>query len=190
MAIGLLILRLVFGMTMLAHSVQKLFGWFGGGGIAGTAPFMEQLGFRSGRLQAVLAGLVEGSSGLFSGGGSLFTAGGRDDYLRHVGGHGNRPPAEGLLHAEWRLRVQPGASGGRTGPGFHRSGCAVSGRCRGDRLVWARVGCERACARAAGWRGAASDAEPRRGGASIRARRSVEATLNPCILPTSAHTRR
>ncbi len=65
MAIGLLILRLVFGMTMLAHSVQKLFGWFGGGGIAGTAPFMEQLGFRSGRLQAVLAGLVEGSSGLF-----------------------------------------------------------------------------------------------------------------------------
>ena len=48
MAIGLLILRLVFGMTMLAHSVQKLFGWFRGGGIAGTAPFMEQLGFGRG----------------------------------------------------------------------------------------------------------------------------------------------
>lgn len=37
MTFGLLILRLVFGMTMAAHGAQKLFGWFGGGGIAGTA---------------------------------------------------------------------------------------------------------------------------------------------------------
>jgi putative oxidoreductase len=64
MTIGLLILRLVFGIIMVAHSVQKLFGWFGGGGIAGTAPFMEQLGFRPGHLQALLAGLVEGGGGL------------------------------------------------------------------------------------------------------------------------------
>lgn len=64
MSIGLLILRLVFGMTMAAHGVQKLFGWFGGGGIAGTASFMEQLGFRPGRLQAILAGLVELGGGL------------------------------------------------------------------------------------------------------------------------------
>ena len=63
MAIGLLILRLVVGITFVAHAVQKLFGWFGGGGIAGTAPFMEQLGFRPGRLQAVLAGLIEATAG-------------------------------------------------------------------------------------------------------------------------------
>ncbi len=64
MTIGLLILRLVFGMTMVAHGVQTLFGWFGGDGIAGTALLMEQLGFRPGRLQAVLAGLVEAGGGL------------------------------------------------------------------------------------------------------------------------------
>jgi putative oxidoreductase len=64
MAFGLLILRLVFGMTIAAHGAQKLFGWFGGGGVAGTAPFMEQLGFRPARLQAVLAGLVEAAGGL------------------------------------------------------------------------------------------------------------------------------
>ena len=64
MAIGLLMLRLVFGIALVAHAVQKLFGWFGGGGIAGTAPLMEQLGFRPGRLQAVLAGLVEAGGGL------------------------------------------------------------------------------------------------------------------------------
>ena len=34
MTIGLLILRLVFGLTMAAHGAQMLFGWFGGGGIA------------------------------------------------------------------------------------------------------------------------------------------------------------
>ena len=64
MTLGLLILRLVFGMTMAAHGAQKLFGWFGGGGIGGTAAFMEQLGFRPARLQAVLAGLVEAGGGL------------------------------------------------------------------------------------------------------------------------------
>ena len=64
MTIGLLILRLVFGMTMAAHGTQKLFGWFGGEGIAGTAPFMEHLGFNPPRLQAALAGLVEAGGGL------------------------------------------------------------------------------------------------------------------------------
>ena len=64
MDLGLLILRVVFGLTLAAHSVQKLLGWFGGPGIAGTAQMMEQLGFRPPRLQAVMAGLVEGGAGL------------------------------------------------------------------------------------------------------------------------------
>src|ERR1700689_1909901 len=64
MDLGLLILRVVFGLTLTAHSVQKLFGWFGGPGIAGTAQMMEQLGFRPPRMQAVMAGLVEGGAGL------------------------------------------------------------------------------------------------------------------------------
>jgi putative oxidoreductase len=64
MDLGILILRLVFGLTLAAHGTQKLFGWFGGMGIAGTAQMMEQLGFRPPRLQAVMSGLVETGSGL------------------------------------------------------------------------------------------------------------------------------
>ena len=33
LAIGLLILRVGVGLTVAAHGSQKLFGWFGGGGI-------------------------------------------------------------------------------------------------------------------------------------------------------------
>ena len=59
MAIGLLLVRLVFGGLMAAHGSQKLFGWFGGYGLTGTGTFFEQLGFRPGRLFAAAAGLTE-----------------------------------------------------------------------------------------------------------------------------------
>ena len=61
---GLLIVRLVLGLTMAAHGAQKLFGWFGGYGLAGTGSFMEQLGFRPGRAQALVAGVGELGAGL------------------------------------------------------------------------------------------------------------------------------
>jgi putative oxidoreductase len=61
---GLLILRLVFGLIMAAHGAQKLFGWFGGHGLAGTGGFLESLGFRPGRFFAAAAGLGEFVSGL------------------------------------------------------------------------------------------------------------------------------
>jgi putative oxidoreductase len=64
MTIGLLLLRLVVGLTLAAHGSQKLFGWFGGGGVGGTARAMEQLGFTSGRRSAVMAGLAETIGGL------------------------------------------------------------------------------------------------------------------------------
>ncbi len=64
MDIGLLILRLVVGLGVAAHGSQKLFGWFGGHGIAGTGQFMEQLGFRPGRAYAAQAGTAELLGGL------------------------------------------------------------------------------------------------------------------------------
>jgi putative oxidoreductase len=64
MDIGLLVLRLVVGLTLAAHGTQKLFGWFGGYGLSGTGGFMESLGFVPGRRAAFFAGLAETLGGL------------------------------------------------------------------------------------------------------------------------------
>jgi putative oxidoreductase len=61
---GLLLARLVFGVLMVAHGGQKLFGWLGGYGLEGTAGFFEQLGFRPGKLFVVTASLSEVLSGI------------------------------------------------------------------------------------------------------------------------------
>jgi putative oxidoreductase len=61
---GLLIARMVFGLLMAAHGTQKLFGWFGGYGLAGTGGYFEQLGFRPGRFFAATAGATELVAGL------------------------------------------------------------------------------------------------------------------------------
>jgi putative oxidoreductase len=61
---GLLLLRVVVGVTLAAHGAQKLFGWFGGPGLDGTARGLEMLGFTPGRRHAALAGLVEIGAGL------------------------------------------------------------------------------------------------------------------------------
>ena len=74
MSVGLLILRLVVGLSLAAHGAQKLFGWFGGYGLTGTGQFLEQLGFRPGRLQALQAGLAETLGGLFLAAGFLTPA--------------------------------------------------------------------------------------------------------------------
>jgi len=74
MSVGLLILRLVVGLSLAAHGAQKLFGWFGGYGLTGTGRFLEQLGFRPGRLHAAQAGLAELLGGLFLSAGLLTPA--------------------------------------------------------------------------------------------------------------------
>jgi putative oxidoreductase len=61
---GLLIARLVFGLLMAAHGTQKLLGWFGGYGLAGTGGFFESLGFRPGRFFAGIAAISEVAGGL------------------------------------------------------------------------------------------------------------------------------
>jgi putative oxidoreductase len=56
---GLILIRLVIGPLMAAHGAQKLFGWFGGYGLAGTGGFFEGLGFRPGRFFAATAAGTE-----------------------------------------------------------------------------------------------------------------------------------
>jgi putative oxidoreductase len=64
MSYGLLLIRLVFGLTLAAHGSQKLFAWFGGGGPRGTAGMFEKLGFKQPLALAVLAGVAEFGGGL------------------------------------------------------------------------------------------------------------------------------
>lgn len=63
MRIGMLVLRLVVGLLFVGHGMQKLAGWFGGGGIEGTAQAFEGMGIRPGRDNAVAAGVSEAAGG-------------------------------------------------------------------------------------------------------------------------------
>ncbi|MFI9647695.1 DoxX family membrane protein [Streptomyces sp. NPDC052040] len=67
--VGLLLLRLGTGGLLAAHGTQKLFGWFGGGGLEGTGRFMESIGYSPGKASAAAAGLTE------TGGGALLALG-------------------------------------------------------------------------------------------------------------------
>ncbi|MFD2618670.1 DoxX family protein [Terrilactibacillus laevilacticus] len=67
--LGLLIIRIVLGLTFVGHGAQKLFGWFGGYGIKGTGGYFSSIGMKHGTFMAIMAGLSELIGGL------LFTVG-------------------------------------------------------------------------------------------------------------------
>lgn len=46
MSVGLLILRLVVGLTLAVHGTQKLFGWFAGPGLARLKVGFEKQGYK------------------------------------------------------------------------------------------------------------------------------------------------
>ena len=69
MGFGKLILRATLGGYFVGHGMQKLAGWFGGGGPEGTGEHFEQIGLKPGRESALLAGAAE------AGGGSLLALG-------------------------------------------------------------------------------------------------------------------
>src|SRR4051794_38373453 len=66
MSYGLLFLRIVIGTIFFAHGTQKLFGWWGGSGPAGTSGWLASMGFRSPRAMAMLVGLAESGGLLFA----------------------------------------------------------------------------------------------------------------------------
>lgn len=66
MSIAFFIIRLFLGVAIAVHGTQKLFGWFGGYGLAGTGGFFESIGFRPGRTFAFLAGAGELAAGLLT----------------------------------------------------------------------------------------------------------------------------
>ncbi|MFJ6375464.1 DoxX family protein [Pseudarthrobacter oxydans] len=55
--------RVALGGVLVAHGTQKLFGWFGGGGVEGTSKGMHAMGFRPAKPSAVLAGVGEAGAG-------------------------------------------------------------------------------------------------------------------------------
>ncbi|MGP0174689.1 DoxX family protein [Pseudomonas sp. NCHU5208] len=61
---GITLLRIVTGLIFAAHGSQKLFGWFGGYGLAGVAQWMESIGLAPGYLMALMAGSAEFFGGL------------------------------------------------------------------------------------------------------------------------------
>lgn len=64
-----LVLRLGIGALFVGHGTQKLFGWFGGGGIEETAGMLESLRLEPSRPNAVAVGVAE------AGGGALLALG-------------------------------------------------------------------------------------------------------------------
>ena len=69
MEVGLLVIHVAIGVSLVAHGTQHLLGWFGGYGLQGTGDWMEGFGLRPGRLFAAAAGSAELA------GGALFALG-------------------------------------------------------------------------------------------------------------------
>ena len=65
-SVGVLIVRLVVGGLLAGHGAQKLFGWFGGPGLQGTAGWLESLHLRPGTTWARIAGGSELVGGLLT----------------------------------------------------------------------------------------------------------------------------
>jgi putative oxidoreductase len=59
-----LLMRGVLGFVFVAHGAQKLFGWFGGGGIDGTTAFFTFLEIPAPHFFAVVVALTEFLGGL------------------------------------------------------------------------------------------------------------------------------
>jgi len=64
LSLGLLILRVIGGLTLAAHAAQKLFGWFEGPGLTKLSQGFEKQGFKPAWLWVCLVILGELGGGL------------------------------------------------------------------------------------------------------------------------------
>lgn len=62
--IGILLLRVVVGLYLFGHGMQKLLGWFDGPGLEKTQAGFEMMGFRPARLWTLLTVAGEAGGGL------------------------------------------------------------------------------------------------------------------------------
>ncbi|MCW2715652.1 MAG: DoxX family protein, partial [Frankiales bacterium] len=63
MSAGRLAARALIGGLFVGHGTQKLFGWFGGPGRAGTEGMMESLQMRPPKVHALASGVTEAGAG-------------------------------------------------------------------------------------------------------------------------------
>jgi putative oxidoreductase len=68
---GPAVLRVMVGITFIAHGAQKLFGIWGGAGLAGTGAYFDSIGLSPGFPLAVAVGLTEFAGGLLLTAGTL-----------------------------------------------------------------------------------------------------------------------
>jgi putative oxidoreductase len=99
--LGVAALRLTQGSLLTGHGAQKLFGWFGGHGPAGTGGWLESMGLRPGKAWAYAAGLGEL-------GGGLLTALGFLHPLGPIGVMSSMAVAQGKAHADKPIWVTEG----------------------------------------------------------------------------------
>jgi len=71
MRLGRLIFRVTIGALFMGHGAQKLFGWFGGPGLEGASGFMESLGLKPGRRNAIAGAGTELAGGAMIAAGAL-----------------------------------------------------------------------------------------------------------------------
>jgi putative oxidoreductase len=64
MKLGITTFRAAVGAVFFAHGAQKLFGWFGGPGLEGTAQGFDAMGLRPGKRNALLSGVAEAAGGV------------------------------------------------------------------------------------------------------------------------------
>lgn len=58
------LIRITIGLLLIPHGAQKLFGWYGGHGLAGTGQAFAEMGFEPGMFWATVVALLEFFGGI------------------------------------------------------------------------------------------------------------------------------